>query len=157
MLMFRTGGIWLGGFALYLTLAGHMGSHEIWTGAAVASLTTLWTWRLHARVPRHFMISRAHLAPWLRGLARLLPATLRTGTALLRAVGPTRHPGHAHRWIFQQGHEDDPVARGRRASAVMLASLAPDNFVLRTDPGNGEVLIHALGEAVPQPDPQWLA
>lgn len=156
MVIFRTGGNWLGGFALYLTLAGQVGLHEVGTGAAIASLTTLWTWRIQTRVPRHFKVSRAHLAPWLRGLARLLPATLRTGRALLRAMGSAKHPGHAHRWMFQQGREDDPVERGRRASAVMLASLAPDIFVLRADPGNGEVLIHALGEASPQPDPRWL-
>lgn len=155
--MLKIAGISLASFALYLLFAGQLGAHEAWTGAAIASLTPLWARRVQARASRHFAVSRVHVAPWLRGLARLPPATLRTGIALLRALGSGTDLGHAQRWVFQRGREDDPVERGRRASAVMLASLAPESFVLRTDPGDGGVLIHALGEAVPQPDPLWLA
>ncbi|TGE02309.1 hypothetical protein [Methylobacterium nonmethylotrophicum] len=160
--MLRLPLVWLGTLALYLLLAGGAGLHEAATGAVVAGLLAAWDWRIRARAERRFAVSRAHLAPWGRALAGLVPATLRTGVALARAIpegghSGSRHPGHAHRRPFRRGPEDEPGERGRRAGAVLLASLAPDSFVLRADPGRDEVLIHALGRESPPADPRWLA
>ena len=151
-----TAGIWIGGFALYLMFAGQLGAHEIGTGALVAGLTGLWARRVQAHGPRRFIVARAHAAPWSRAVAGLPRATLATGAALIRALGAGDHPGLAQSWTFQPGARDDPAERARRASAVMLASLAPDGFVLRAEPGEGRVLIHRLGKEAPQPDPRWL-
>ena len=38
---------------------------------------------------------------------------------------------------------------------MLLASLTPDRFVLRADPGRDEALVHALGRPGPAPDPRW--
>ncbi|MGX7704882.1 hypothetical protein [Methylobacterium sp. Gmos1] len=155
--MLRSTLAWLGTLALYLLLAGEAGTHEIATGIVVASLMTAWAWRIRTHAKRQFRVSRAHLAPWGRALAGLGPATLRTGAALARSILVGTHPGHAHRRLFRRGPEDEPAERARRAGAVLLASLAPDSFVLRADPGRDEALIHALGEAPPPADPRWLA
>ncbi|KMO39462.1 hypothetical protein VQ02_10030 [Methylobacterium variabile] len=155
--MLRSALTWLGTLALYLLLAGEAGSHEVATGIVVASLMTAWAWRIRTAAKRHFRVSCAHLAPWGRALAGLGPATLRTGAVLARAILVGTHPGHAHRRPFRRGPEDEPAERARRAGAVLLASLAPDSFVLRADPGRDEVLIHALGETPPPADPRWLA
>ena len=148
---------WLGTLALYLLLAGEAGTHEVATGIVVASLMSAWAGRIRTDATRHFCFSCAHLAPWGRALASLAPATLRTGSVLVRAILVGNHPGHAHRCPFRRGPEDEPAERARRAGAVLLASLAPDSFVLRADPGRDEVLIHALGETPPPTDPRWLA
>jgi hypothetical protein len=155
--MLRSTLAWLGLLALYLLLAGETGIHEVATGIVVASVMTAWAGRIRAEAKRHFRFSRAHLAPWGRALAGLGPATLRTGAALARAILGGTHPGRAHRRPFRRGPEDEPAERARRAGAVLLASLAPDSFVLRADPGRDEVLLHALGEAPPPADPRWLA
>ncbi|TNC12697.1 hypothetical protein FF100_13580 [Methylobacterium terricola] len=155
--MLRSTLAWLGTLALYLLLAGAAGTHEVATGIVVAGLTTAWAGRIRTEAKRHFRFSRTHLAPWSRALAGLGSATLRTGAALARAVLVGSHPGHAHRRPFRRGPEDEPAERARRAGAVLLASLAPDSFVLRADPGRDEALIHALGESPPPADPRWLA
>lgn len=155
--MLRSTLAWLGTLAVYLLLAGGAGIHEVATGIGVASLTTAWAGRIRTHATRHFRFSRVHFAPWGRALAGLGSATLRTGVALVRAILVGTHPGHAHRRPFRRGPEDEPAERARRAGAVLLASLAPDSFVLRADPGRDEALIHAFGETPPPADPQWLA
>lgn len=150
-------GVWLGLFALYLMLAGTVGLHEAATGFVVAGLLTAWARRTGRHAPRRFVLSRAAL-PWGgRALARLIPATGRTALTLVRAILGHRHPGHAVRRPFLHGPEDDPRERGRRACALLLASLSPDSFVLRADPGRDEALVHSLGPAGSPPDPRWLA
>lgn len=155
--MLRSTLAWLGTLALYLLLAGEAGIHEVATGIVMAGLATAWAWRIHNHAKRQFRFSRAHLAPWGRALAGLGPATLRTGAVLARAILLGTRPGHAHRRPFRRGPEDEPAERARRAGALLLASLAPDSFVLRADPGRDEALIHALGETPPPTDPRWLA
>ncbi|AWN53554.1 hypothetical protein [Methylobacterium sp. 17Sr1-1] len=155
--MLRSTLAWLGTLALYLLLAGEASTHEIATGIVVASLVTAWAGRIRTGAKRHFRFSRAHLAPWGRALWGLGPATLRTGAALTRVILVGTHLGHAHRRPFRRGPEDEPAERARRAGALLLASLAPDSFVLRADPGRDEALIHALGETPPPADPLWLA
>lgn len=156
-MILRTGASWLGLFALYLGLAGQAGLHEALTGAVVAGLLTLWAGRIRGHAARRFAVPAGAARHVGRGLAGLVPATARTGRVLLRAAFAGGHPGHALRRPFRHGPADDPAEAGRRACAVLLASLSPNSFVLRADPGRDEALIHALGEPGPTPDPRWLA
>ncbi|CAO4177170.1 hypothetical protein [Methylorubrum populi] len=156
-MILRTGTVWLGLLALYLLLAGQVGWHEVATGAVVAGLMTAWTVRIRMLAARHFAYPPGTMRRGGAALAGLVPATARTGRLLLRAGFAGGHPGHAHRRAFLRGREDHPAEAGRRACAVLLASLSPDSFVLRADPGRDEALIHALGRTGPGSDPRWLA
>ncbi|GJE79785.1 Na+/H+ antiporter subunit E [Methylorubrum thiocyanatum] len=156
-MILRTGALWLGLFALYLGLAGQAGLHEAVTGAVVAALATAWACRVRRHAQRRFAWPAGALRHGGRTFAGLVPATARTGRVLLRAALTGFHPGHALRRPFRRGPADDPAEAGRRACAVLLASLSPDSFVLRADPGRDEALVHALGASGPASDPRWLA
>ncbi|MBD8907784.1 Na+/H+ antiporter subunit E [Methylorubrum zatmanii] len=155
-MILRTGAVWLGLLALFLLLAGQIGWHEAVTGAVVAGLATAWAVRIRRHAARRFACSPGTMRHAGRALAGLVPATARTGRVLLRAAITGAHPGHAARRGFPRGQEDHPAEAGRRACAVLLASLAPDSFVLRADPGRDEALIHALGRPGPASDSRWL-
>jgi hypothetical protein len=65
-------------------------------------------------------------------------------------------PGRGPELPFLRGAEDDPEDRTRRASAVLIASLAPDNFVVRAPPHKDRVLMHTILSTDATRDPRWL-
>lgn len=152
-MMLRT---WCATAALYLLLAGSTSASELASGAVVALLATLWAGGTRGLAPRRFATAPGHLRAWARALRHLPIATLRTGAMLWRVAIGGGAPGRAHRTVFARGPEDDPATRGRRATALLAASLAPDAYVVRAAPGRGEVLLHALGPVPGDVDPRWL-
>ena len=67
-----------------------------------------------------------------------------------------RSPGRLLDIRFERGGEDEACNRARRASAVLIASLGPDNFVVRAPPGKNGVLMHAITPENSSRDAQWL-
>lgn len=62
-------------------------------------------------------------------------------------------------WRIQRapdGESRQSVDRARRAVAVLLASCAPDRFVVNVDRRSEKVLIHTLVPSERELDPQWL-
>lgn len=147
---------WCAAAALYLLLAGSTSPTEVATGAAVASLATLWARGTGRAAPRRFAGTRGHFGAWARAIRRLVPATLRTGAVLAQVAIRGGSPARAYAVAFVRGPEDDAQTRGRRATALLTASLAPDSYVLRAAPARAEVLLHALGPAPAETDPRWL-
>lgn len=149
--------VWCSASALYLLFAGTVSAHESAVAILLGALATPWAWLIRHRARRNFEAFQAHAGPWLHTLRGLNSATLRTAGVLSRVALAGGSPGRTTRATFLRDREDAPRARSRRASAVLLASMAPDRFVLRERPGRDTVLMHELvaGEALP--DPQWLA
>ncbi len=143
-------------FGLYLLFAGQVSRSEVWTGAVLALAMVGWRLVLHAGDTRRLAAGRDHLAPWGRALASLPWATMRTGGALIAALfGHSPQPSTTT--AFVHGPADAPADNGRRATAVLAASLAPDSFVVRTPEGEDRALIHSIVPARRKPDPRWLA
>lgn len=147
---------WSAAFALYLLLAGQVSAGEAATGAVLASLAVLWAGAVRGHAWRRLAFSRGHVRPWLRTLAGLVPATVRTGMALARVAALGGSPAKSIQHRFVRGEEDAPRDRGRRATALLAASLAPDSFVLRAEPSRDVVTLHAIVPAADDPDPHWL-
>jgi hypothetical protein len=131
---------------------------EVATGIVLALLATLWMVAARRTSSRRFGVSRAHVRVWARAIGSVPGATLRTGAALVAAiVRPDRARPSAPTRPFRHGATEDPAERGRRATALLAASLAPASYVVRADGGRDEVLFHAIGSAPPPADREWLA
>ena len=146
--------------AIYLLFAGQISWHEVATGIVLATLTTAWAGIIRGASQRYFRFAPEFLAPLGRGLGQLLPAAFATGGVLVRVAFVGGGGGHAESHDFALGVRDDrfrqSVDRARRATAVLLASSAPDRFVVNVDRGSGTVLIHAIVPGERELDPQWL-
>ncbi len=130
------------GFGLYLLFAGQVSTSELATGAGVAVAAAGWTLAARAGHGRWLAVGADHLAPWGRALAELPWATLRTAGALVAALFGRAPQSEAA--PFVHGPADAAADNGRRATAVLAASLAPDSFVVRTPQGEDRALIHRI-------------
>lgn len=135
---------WCVAFAGYLLFAGRFSVHEFAVAAVLACGATIWTWMIRNCAPRHFAFSWRHPYAWMHAIGSAVPATWHVFRVLARVVVFGASPGRASAAPFMRGAEDDPRERARRASAVLAASLAPDSFVVRAEPGHDEVLTHTL-------------
>lgn len=149
--------LWCTIFAIYLLFAGQISRHEVLTGIVLASLATAWARIVAAASQRHFRFALAFSRPLGRGLGHLISAALVTSGVLARVAVLGDRAGHAevHRFIGS-GTFRPPADRARRAIAVLLASCAPDRFVVNIDHHSGTVLIHAIVPGERELDPQWL-
>jgi hypothetical protein len=148
--------IWCVAFGSYLIFAGTISFNEVSTGAVVAALAAAWAYLISDRSRQRFGARREQVAPALRAVAGLGPATLHTAAILTRAGLHGGSPGRALRSPLRFGLEDDPGARSRRALAVLCASLAPDCFVVHLDHRRSEAVMHAIDRAERESDPEWL-
>lgn len=147
---------WCAAAALYLLLAGSATPSELGAAVAVAVAATLWAWGTRRAAPRLFAGTPGHSRAWGRAARGLGPATWRTGAVLVRVAIAGGSPARVRATAFVRGPEDDPATRGRRATALLAASLAPDTYVLRAAPGRAEVLLHAIVDTSADTDPRWL-
>lgn len=149
--------IWCAACGGYLLFAGQVKSpHELATAAVIAS--AMWYWAYSIRRCAHpcFALSFAHVREWAKATAALGPALARTFPVFVKAALSGHASGHLLTIRFERGREDAACDRARRASAVLIASLGPDNFVVRAPLKKSDVLIHTiLPESVPR-DPRWL-
>lgn len=147
-------------FAIYLLLAGQVSRHELATGIVLASLATAWASAIRGTSQWQFGFSSELLRPLGRGVAQLFSASIATGDVLVRVAIFGNGAGAAHEDGFSYGPRGGTggrsVERTRRAFAVLLASWAPDRFVMNLDSRSDTALIHAIVPHKQEPDPQWL-
>jgi hypothetical protein len=133
--------IWCFACVIYLVFAGSLGTHELVVAAVLATLSTLWARAIRENSRRQFSAAREQVAPLLRAIGDLFPATLRSGAALLKAAARSGSPGRALSCRFHFGLDDEPRQRSRRAFSVLCASLAPNRFVINIERGRAEAII----------------
>lgn len=148
--------VWCSAFAGYLLFAGTVSSHELSTSAVLASGAVLWAYAILRCSPRRYAMTLAHVIAWSKAIRGLVPAIVRTWIVLLQTAVLGGSPGRALEISFSRGPEDEPEDRARRASAVLIASLAPDSYVVRAAQGRDRVLIHTILRSNGARDPRWL-
>ena len=141
-------------FAVYLLFAGTISANELVVAAVLASLTALWAHLIRTLARRRFAITAELLVHTFRGVADLLVGTCRAVPPVLMAVTSGASASRFQFSQFQYGRPDDPGDAARRAGSVLLASLAPDRFVI--DLGTSRVLLHQFGRRDQEGDPRWL-
>jgi hypothetical protein len=148
--------VWGSAFAGYLLFEGTLSMHELVTAAALAGGAVAWAFTILHCSPRRFAMSFAHATPWFKAIAGVPSAVWRALLVFIRVAALGGSPGRSPELPFLRGAGDDPEERARRASAVLIASLAPDNFVIRTPPHKDRVLMHTILKGDDARDPRWL-
>jgi multisubunit Na+/H+ antiporter MnhE subunit len=135
---------WLASAALWMLLADSVRLAELVAGAAVAALgATACEMVRRQRVAAQALRPDLSLRIW-RVVVRAVPDIGRlTRAALAQLIRPKPVRGRVLAMAF--GHtEDDPDARGLRAAAIGLGSIAPNTVVIGIDPDAGLLLVHQL-------------
>lgn len=149
--------IWCAACGGYLLFAGQVKSpHELITAAVLASAAWYWAFTIRRCGRQHFAMSLAHAKEWAKAVVALGPAIAKTFPVFARTALFGRSSGRLLDIRFERGRKDDACDRARRASAVLIASLGPDNFVVRAPPGEDCVLMHAIVPGNSSRDSQWL-
>lgn len=144
-------------FGFYLLLAGQVNTETLIAAAVMSAVTLASALAIRHVADRPVAFSRAHVAPWLRALAKLPGDTLRIGVCLTRAALAGGSPGRGVTTPFHFGTIEDADSRGRRATAVLAGSLTPDTFIVHIAPGRGDAITHRLLGPPDSARPEWLA
>lgn len=142
---------WAALTALYLALAGQVSTAETVMGVSAGLLLAILSLLLRDRAEPALRVS----APWHRLLPRagwsILRDLVRVAGALARAIVLGR-AGSIARQPFAAKH-DGARAAGRNALAILLASLAPNGYVLERR--RDSLLLHRLAKAPAAPKRDW--
>jgi hypothetical protein len=147
---------WCFAFGDYLLFTGTVSGHELATAAVLASGATAWALAITHCSACRFAFTRAQAIAWAKAIRALVPALLRTSVVLAKAAVLGSSPGRAIESVFLRGAEGDPDDRARRASAVLIASFAPDSFVVRAPVNEDRVLMHTILQSDAPRDSRWL-
>lgn len=148
---------WCAACGGYLLFAGLLKNpHELFTAAILASAMEYWAHSIRRCGRQRFALSLSHGHEWAKATAALGPAIVKTFPIFVKAAWHGHSPGRLFEIPFQRGQEDDASDGARRASAVLIASLGPDNFVVRAPLKKDGVLMHVILPQNISRDPRWL-
>lgn len=144
---------WAGLAALYLALVGQLARAEVVAAFLVAAAGAMLSLLLKNAGKRRFALG----APWLLLLRRVAAALLgdvsRIAVALARSIlVGTRGAVATQPFSTHRGSEAEA---GRQALVVLLASVAPNGFVVDVVEKQRVLSVHRLSRVPPNPDPEW--
>jgi hypothetical protein len=148
---------WIAACGGYLLFEGVVDSpHELITAGVIATAATAWAWAIQRCGHLRFALSPAHAIEWAKAVASLGPAIVKTFPVFVEGALRGRSRGRLLEIPLRRGAEHGASDAARRASAVLIASLGPDNFVVRAPPKKNCVLMHAILPQNASRDPRWL-
>lgn len=148
---------WIAACGGYLLFEGVVDSpHELITAGVIATAATVWASAIRRCGHLRFALSPAHAIEWGKAVASLGPAIAQTFPIFVKGALFGRPAGHLIEIPCRRGAEGGARDAARRASAVLIASLGPDNFVVRAPPKKDCVLMHAILPRNASRDPRWL-
>ena len=144
--------------AAYMLLAGTSSASEFATGLVISAIATTWATIVRRASPRRFSFSGGHLRTWVRASRTVPGATLLTARALAGAILRSHdQASRADERPFRHGRAAAGAEHGRRATAVLAASLAPASFVVGIEGDRDRALVHTIGQARGPDNQDWLA
>lgn len=148
---------WCAACGGYLLFAGVANSrNELITAAVLATGAAAWAWAIRRCGNLRFAFTPAHAVEWAKAVVSLGTAVVKTFPIFVEGAVLGRSPGRVLEIPFRRGAEGGARDAARRASAVLIASFGPDNFVVRAPIGKDRVLMHAILPENAQRDPRWL-
>lgn len=151
--------VWLAAAGSYVLFAGQFSPDELGAAALCGLCAAFWSSSLNRAAFIQFRFERGTLAAAIRAIAGLPAATVRVAVALFRVL-VTRKT--AKTWFAQtvgepfiHGLRLNPADAGRRATAILARSLAPDSFIVRTPEGREEIEVHNLLGAPAMKSARW--
>lgn len=149
--------VWCAACGGYLLFAGVVESrNELITAAVLASGAWVWAAALRRCARRKFKLAPSHATEWAKAAGALAPALARTFPVFVSAALFGRARGRVVEIPFERGREGGAKDAARRASALLIASLGPDNYVVRMPPEEDCVVMHAILRGSAKRDPRWL-
>ena len=142
---------WAGLTGLYVVLAGQLSISEMTAGLLAGLAAAALSLMLRAAAEQRLRLR----APWQRLVPRLSLAVLRDLNRVALALAKAVMAGHAGAIQVQPVAPagDTAAGAGRRALAMLLASVAPNGYVLEAR--RAALTLHHLAEAAPAADRQW--
>lgn len=148
---------WCAACGGYLLFAGVANSrNELITAAVLATGAAAWAWAIRRCGNLRFALTPRHAVEWAKAVVSLGPALARTFPIFVEGALLGRSRGRVLEIPFRRGKEDGARDAARRASAVLIASFGPDNFVVRAPVERDRVLMHAILPQNASRDPEWL-
>ena len=148
---------WIAACGGYLLFAGVVNSrNELITAAVLATGAAAWAFAIWRCGNLRFALSPAPAVEGAKAVVSLGPAIAKTFPIFVEGALLGRSRGRLLEISFRRGREDDASDAARRASAVLIASFGPDNFVVRAPPKKDRVLMHAILPENALRDPEWL-
>lgn len=151
--------VWLTAAGSYVLLAGQFSPDELGAAALCGLFAALWSASLGRAASVHFRFERGNLAAAIRAIAGLPAATVWVAAAFVRVLVTRKI---AEKWFartmrepFIHGLRLNPTDAGRRATAILARSLAPDSFIVRTPEGREEIEVHNLLGAPSKKSARW--
>jgi hypothetical protein len=146
---------WIAALGCYFLLAGSLAWTEAIAAAPVAVAVAAFVWR-QDRLGKRIVALPPPRRALAAALATLVPDTLRVGAVLARALVERPRGGEAAWQAFRAGGPD-AIDAGRRAVVTVLASMAPNGFVLEFAATGGDhgLLLHRLASAPPVSGEDW--
>lgn len=137
--------------ALYLAFVGQFPLAEVTAGLLAGALAMALSLLLRRRAEQPFRLR----APWHRLVPRLAWSVLRDANKVAVALAKAVFVGHtgmiASQPIAEAG--EGAAGTGRRALAILLASVAPNGYVI--EPRHRALALHRLAKAEPAADRHW--
>lgn len=130
-------------FALWMALVDNLHASEIVAGLIAALLCALLATAAGTLRTSTVRLRPAMLRPAPQALLALGTDTLRLGWALVGALAG-RPPAGRFRAVPTAAGGDDPHGAARRATTELLASVAPNRYVVGIDTDSGVMLVHEL-------------
>lgn len=140
--------VWLAAAGSYVLLAGQFSPEELGAAVLCGLFAALWSASLNRAASIHFRFERGTLAAAIHAIAGLPAATVRVAAAFVRVLVTRKIAAtwfaQTMREPFIHGHRLNSTDAGRRATAILARSLAPDSFIVRIPEGREEIDVHNL-------------
>lgn len=140
---------WCVAAGAYLLFAGQVSADELVASIIAGFCAGAWLALLRRRAQVQFELRLAVVPALMRAVAALPGACAKVGVALFRSA-ITGRGGVIIAQGFDTGRQNEAHEVGRRGAAMLLASLAPDGYVVRVDKEAHCLRSHVI---VPSPSP----
>lgn len=145
---------WLVAAAAYLLFAGHFSAEELVAAAAIGALGAAWWSLVHRTAEIDLQLKVGAAGAMARAVVGLPLASLRASGRLVAIIFGAKG-GRIVAEPFDTGRQNDAAEVGRRAVALLAASVAPDSFVVRVDKEAHLLRSHVILSSPSPADPRW--
>lgn len=146
--------VWLAAAGVYLVFAGQLTTDELVAAALIGLAGALWWFSVQRKAQVRLRLEPAAAGAAVRAVVGLPQACVRVA-ARFCAIITGGKGGRIVEEAFETGRQNEPRDFGRRAVALLAASLAPDSFVVRVDKEAHRLRSHVV-LTHPQPShPRW--
>lgn len=146
--------VWLAAAGTYLLFAGQLTTDELVAAALIGLAGALWWSSVQRTAEVQVSLEAGAAGAAMRALAGLPLACVRVAGRFCVIVAGGKG-GRIVAEAFDAGRQNEATEVGRRAVALLAASLAPDSFVVRVDKEAHRLRSHVILAHPSAAHPRW--